>query len=608
MIVSYLVLYRKYRPQTFKDVVGQKIIIQILKNAIRYQKINHCYLFSGNKGTGKTTLAKIFAKAINCLQNQAGDVCNQCQSCQNNMTTNTDVIEIDGASYNGVDEIREIHDKIQYKAHVGQYKIYVIDEVHVLTPNAFNALLKILEEPPQHVVFILITTEIYKIPETILSRAQSFAFENLQSKDIIGQLQKVTHLEKIVITDDACQTIANYAEGSMRNALSLLDQISSYQNNLITSEDVLEVKGLVSDTFLKNLLQALVDKQPHKASQLLEKACDAGKNLELLIIDLITACKDYLFLRLADVNQVTLKNTNTKNTITNQHLSLNYDTLNHVDVIVKTLMKLQQDLKKSVQKKVFVEIAFLQICMFDHKMPKKESLMLSNPVSLSLGDSQNFTTTKTVHSAQVKPLAKSLIKGDPTNPNLLEKIPLNDANKTQLLKQTLTPNYDISSIKDLVMTAYNILLQDNQSQKQMIVNSWDKLKNRYQHPFQKTTATLLYKGKLVALSQTKEMILVYQDKIACQQMLKKTMKDDVLNLLNAKSELIKDYICLLEKDWQSLRTFLQNNSNKSIDVFLINCNWDINFYKIKPSSSIPTPFIVQLAYDFFGKNIVEIIN
>ncbi|WP_308705495.1 DNA polymerase III subunit gamma/tau ['Fragaria x ananassa' phyllody phytoplasma] len=606
--MSYLVLYRKYRPQTFKDVVGQKIIIQILKNTIRYQKINHCYLFSGNKGTGKTTLAKIFAKAINCFQPQAGDVCNQCQSCQNNMTTNTDVFEIDGASYNGVDEIREIHDKIQYKAHVGKYKIYVIDEVHVLTSNAFNALLKILEEPPQHVIFILITTEIYKIPETILSRAQSFSFENLSSKDIIGQLQKVTHLEKIVITDDACKTIANYAEGSMRNALSLLDQISSYQNNLITSEDVLEVKGLVSGTFLKNLLQSLMDKQPHKALQLLEQACDAGKNLELLIIDLITSCKDYLFLRLADVNQVTFKNTNTKNTMTNQPLSLNYDAFHHIDVIVKTLIKLQQDLKKSVQKKVFVEIAFLQICMIDHKISKKETLTSLNPVSSPLDDSQKFPSTKTIHSAQAKPLTKLLLKDNSTNPYLLEKPPLNFANKTQFLKQTLTPDYDIFSIKNLLMTVYNILLQDNQSQKQMIVNFWDKLQNHYQHSFKKTTATLLYKGKLVALSQTKEMILVYQDKIACQQMLKKTMKVNVLNLLNAKSELIKNYVCLLEEDWQSLMTFLQNNANKSIDVFLTNCNWDINFYKTKAASSIKMPFIVQLAYDFFGKNMVEIIN
>ncbi|WP_024563474.1 DNA polymerase III subunit gamma/tau [Candidatus Phytoplasma tritici] len=376
--MSYLVLYRKYRPQTFADVVGQEIIIQTLKNAIRYQKINHCYLFSGNKGTGKTTLAKIFAKAINCLSPNKGDVFCSCHSCQNFAKANTDITEIDGASYNGVDEIRELQDKAQYKSNTGKYKVYIIDEVHVLTPNAFNALLKILEEPPEHVVFILITTEIYKIPDTIFSRSQSFAFENLNLKNITSQLTKIAALENIFITEDAIKSIACHSEGGMRNALSLLDQVSAYQNNLITSEDVANIKGTVSASFIKKLFQNILKKEAIKTLQLLHKAIDSGKNIDLLILDLIDAIKDYLI-----CNAKNKKDSKTLQLSQSQKILLLEET-NHIDYFLRTLIKLQQDLKKSDQKKSLVEIAFLQICSLH-----------SFQFQVNLQETQQFVTNKT---------------------------------------------------------------------------------------------------------------------------------------------------------------------------------------------------------------------
>ncbi|MFB0638120.1 DNA polymerase III subunit gamma/tau [Candidatus Phytoplasma solani] len=604
--MSYLVLYRKYRPQTFQNVVGQKIIIQTLKNAIRYQKINHCYLFSGNKGTGKTTLAKIFSKAINCLNPQAGDVCNQCQICKQNLQASVDIIEIDGASYNGVDEIRELQDKAQYKAHTGKYKVYIIDEVHVLTVNAFNALLKILEDPPKHVVFLLITTEIYKIPETILSRSQSFSFENLNLENIIFQLKNIATLENIFISDDAIKTIASYSDGSMRNALSLLDQISSYQNSLITAEDVAEIKGLVSGSFLKKMLHSLIVKNHLKALELLHQAFEVGKNLDLLVLDLIVAFKNYL---LEQIKSLKTKSTS-KNKDSKQINASNEQSF-HLDFVLKTLIKLQQDLKKSDQKHVLIEIAFLQICSFsshNHNLnlipqfnhpkpfqhpdkPHKDNIENNSLIDVSLDKTLNLNTTK-ISQIELFPIStKSLSK----------------TVKKKLSNDKKNPYFSISSLKDLAMIAFDILSHQDETKRNIIANAWQKLKSNYQSSSNKTAAELLYKGQITALSQNKEMILVYRDNIACQQMLKNNIKESILKILNGKSELIKDYVCFLDKDWQTLITFFKDNDLPSLESFLKICNWNLEFYQTQTSTN-NHPLIVQLAYDFFDKNIVEIIN
>lgn len=291
----YQALYRKYRPQTFEEVAGQEVITRTLKNAITNNKISHAYLFTGPRGTGKTTIAKILAKIINCENPNELAPCNNCVSCtQINFKQSTDIVEIDAASNNGVDEIREIRNKVNLVPSVSKYKIYIIDEVHMLTVGAFNALLKTLEEPPGHIIFILATTEPHKIPATILSRCQRFDFKRIAPKKIVERLKYISQVENINITDDALYEIARLSEGGMRDSISMLDQVLSYSDESITVEDVHEVNGtlsqealgeFVNNIFLGNIIDVL---------DLIDKYNDAGKNIIKLSEEIIILLKNIL--------------------------------------------------------------------------------------------------------------------------------------------------------------------------------------------------------------------------------------------------------------------------------------------------------------------------
>ena len=246
--MAYVALYRAYRPQKFVDVVGQEHIIKTLQNAIELNKVAHAYLFCGPRGTGKTTLAKIMAKAMNCVHGPLKEPCGECEICQGiTKGTVSDVIEIDAASNNGADDIRALRDTVKFLPAVGKYKVYIIDEVHMLSNAAFNALLKTLEEPPKHVIFILATTEPYKLPNTILSRCQRFDFQSISIDDILRRLEIVANEENVKISKEALYQIATSAEGGMRDALSLFDQCISFSiNEEINLDDVLAVSGNVS--------------------------------------------------------------------------------------------------------------------------------------------------------------------------------------------------------------------------------------------------------------------------------------------------------------------------------------------------------------------------
>lgn len=293
--MAYQALYRKWRPQRFEDMVGQTAVTRTLKNAIVNHKTSHAYLFTGPRGTGKTSAAKIFAKAINCLNTQQGEPCNECELCQG-ITEGTigDVIEIDAASNNGVEEIRDIRDKARYAPTQATYKVYIIDEVHMLSTGAFNALLKTLEEPPQNVIFILATTEPHKIPATIISRTQRFDFRRITNAEIIQRLRYILEQENIAYDEEALSVVARCANGGMRDALSLLDQVISFGEDRVTFEQAVQVSGSLTDDMMIEFVRLLWQQQAQAALLQLQDLLQLGKEASRLLEEWLEFSRDLL--------------------------------------------------------------------------------------------------------------------------------------------------------------------------------------------------------------------------------------------------------------------------------------------------------------------------
>ena len=293
---SYQSLYRKWRPQKFAEVIGQSYTVQTLQNAITQSQIAHAYLFAGPRGTGKTSIARIFAKAINCPKRKDGEPCNECPSCQRiTRGSALDVIEIDGASNRGIDQIRQLREEVNFAPAESRYKIYIIDEVHMLTNEAFNALLKTLEEPPERVIFIFATTEPHKVPLTVLSRCQAFEFKNIPQEKIEAQLAEISKAEHFQVEESALRAMARYARGASRDALVLLEQLVSFKGRTtIVAQDLYEVLGLPPQEVLDEFLKALLTSDGTKALQVIADLAERGRDFELFLEELLHRSRDVL--------------------------------------------------------------------------------------------------------------------------------------------------------------------------------------------------------------------------------------------------------------------------------------------------------------------------
>ena len=344
--MKYQALYRKYRPKTFDDVYGQQIVVQTLKNVIKNNKLTHAYLFVGPRGTGKTSIAKIFAKTINCLHPEDGLSCEKCDICvSNNSNENVDIIEMDAASNNGVDEIREIRNHITLLPTVSKYKIYIIDEVHMLTTGAFNALLKTLEEPPEHIIFILATTEPHKIPLTIMSRCQSFEFKPIPVATIKERLKYICAQENINIDDKSLNLIAEESNGGLRDAVSMLDQLNAYADGNIKYEDVLLLNGRINDNEIEKFMTEMVNDDLNSAFTKIESWQEEGKNF-------IYICEDFIrFLRNELIKFKLENNSNIVNLIGE----------NKIIEVIMILNKISNDMKISKDKKVLFDVTIINI-------------------------------------------------------------------------------------------------------------------------------------------------------------------------------------------------------------------------------------------------------
>ena len=425
----YQALYRKYRSQTFSQLVGQEVVAKTLKQAVEQKKISHAYLFSGPRGTGKTSVAKIFAKAMNCPNQVDGEPCNNCYICQA-VTEGSleDVIEMDAASNNRVDEIREIRDKSTYAPSLARYKVYIIDEVHMLSTGAFNALLKTLEEPTQNVVFILATTELHKIPATILSRVQRFEFKSIRTQDITAHIHHILEKENISSEPDAVEIIARRAEGGMRDALSILDQaLSLTQGNAFTTAISEEITGTISLSALDNYVAALSQQDVPKALDSLNLLFENGKSMTRFVTDLLQYLRDLL------VVQTGGENTH-HSPVFMDNLALSQESLFEMIRIATVSLA---DMKASLQPKIYAEMMTIRLA------ETKPEPVLSEAVKSEISTLRQEVARLKQELANVGTVPKQ-VAPVPSRPATSKTVYRVDRNKVQAILQEAVEHPDLA--------------------------------------------------------------------------------------------------------------------------------------------------------------------
>lgn len=555
--MAYVALYRAYRPQKFKDVVGQEHIIKTLQHAIEMNKVAHAYLFCGPRGTGKTTLAKIMAKAMNCVHGPTPEPCCECEICKGIAKgTISDVIEIDAASNNGADDIRALRDTVKFLPAQGKYKVYIIDEVHMLSNAAFNALLKTLEEPPKHVIFILATTEPYKLPNTILSRCQRFDFQSISTDNMLKRLHIVANDENIKISDDALNQIATSAEGGMRDALSLFDQCISYSvNEEISLDDVLAVSGNISYLRIIELLNACISDNQTEAIILLDKTLKEGKEVPRIANDLILFLRDVLLYKNNAIieDKIMFKNEAFISLSSKLSKSVIYKWLEILNDSVSQM-------KYSTQKRAFLELAIIK--MNDNDLNNNVNLLdriesLEHTVELlsknkNNNSSNNYTNYNTNNSYNNSQNASTYKVNIPTKEELQNLKQAKSSQEPEVEESIIPKNVDVAptikanedeEVQNVTIRDIEAILYDASKVKKARLNEILKdISEKYLNNF---VIQLLCRGKVIAATSS-SFIVSLQDQGFCKRIMQYENFVKIKEIFSEYEFELDDYICIPE--------------------------------------------------------------
>ncbi len=426
----YQALYRKYRPKNFNDVVGQKYVVETLKNEIIHNKVNHAYMFFGPRGIGKTTIAKIFARAVNCEQSVDGNPCEKCEKCLVSKEKECiDIIEIDAASNNGVDEIREIRNKVNLVPAELKYKVYIIDEVHMLTQGAFNALLKTLEEPPKHVIFILATTDPQKVSDTIISRCQCFSFKRISEQENFGRLKQISNIEQIKIDDEVLKEISLYSDGGLRDSLGILDKLSSYKTDKIILNDFYEMNDMIDIKSIESLLKSIINNNISDFLSIMEKYNNNGKN----IIEIMNQLLYYL-----------------KDKIVNYYQnSIQIDNIDLLQALLQLINEKMFDIKRTSKPYIYVEILLLQF-INQHKNISREIFEQPNNEKINI-ETSNKSINNEKNPDEKQSLEDTKLEKEKSNSEVVEIEELDQLKKLMKIRvnNALAKASKIEKQKDL---------------------------------------------------------------------------------------------------------------------------------------------------------------